>query len=74
MKRSLGLVLLLLSGGLAPALGQDPRDAVILDPTHHHVILENDHVQIFEVLADLTRPVPCTAIRQRPSSASAHRA
>jgi quercetin dioxygenase-like cupin family protein len=51
MKRSLGLVLLLLSGGLAPALGQDPRDAVILDPTHHHVILENDHVRIFEVLA-----------------------
>ena len=51
MKGSLGLVLLFLLGGAASAVGQDARDAVALDPTHHHVILENDHVRIFEVLA-----------------------
>ena len=26
------------------------RDAVTLDPTHHHVLFENDHVRVFEVL------------------------
>lgn len=26
-------------------------DAVDVDPTHHHVIMENDHVRVFEVLA-----------------------
>jgi quercetin dioxygenase-like cupin family protein len=26
-------------------------DAVAVDPSHHHVILENDHVRVFEVLA-----------------------
>jgi quercetin dioxygenase-like cupin family protein len=51
MKRSLGLGLLFLLGGASTATGQDAKDAVALDPTHHHVILENDHVRIFEVLA-----------------------
>ena len=51
MKSSLGLVLLFLLGGAATAVGQDARDAVALDPTHHHVILENDHVRVFEALA-----------------------
>lgn len=50
MKRSLGLVLLLLFGAAPAATAQDARDAVALDPTHHHVILENDHVRVFEVL------------------------
>lgn len=27
------------------------RDAVAVDPDHHHVILENDYVRVFEVLA-----------------------
>ena len=27
------------------------KDAVAVDPTHHHVILDNDHVRIFKVLA-----------------------
>lgn len=36
----------------APAAGElGPKDAVAVDPTHHHVILENDHVRVFEVLA-----------------------
>lgn len=51
MRRSSGLLLLFLSAWTATALAQDARDAVALDPTHHHVILENDHVRIFEVLA-----------------------
>lgn len=50
MKRCLGLVLLALFGA-TEALGQDARDAVALDPTHHHVVLENDYVRVFEVLA-----------------------
>ncbi len=37
----------------AAAEGADPgaRDAVAVDPDHHHVILENDYVRVFEVLA-----------------------
>ena len=50
MKRRLGLVLLLLFGAAPAATAQDASDAVALDPTHHHVILENDHVRVFEVL------------------------
>jgi quercetin dioxygenase-like cupin family protein len=33
------------------ASAQTSRDAVAVDPTHHHVIMENDHVRVFEVLA-----------------------
>ena len=51
MKSSLGMILVFLLGGAATALGQDARDAVALDPDHHHVILENDDVRIFEVMA-----------------------
>lgn len=29
----------------------DSGDAVALDPTHHHVLFENDHVRVLEVLA-----------------------
>jgi quercetin dioxygenase-like cupin family protein len=34
------------------AQAQGARDAVAVDPTHHHVILENDRVRVFEVIAD----------------------
>jgi hypothetical protein len=51
MKRTLALLNLALFGIVQAATGQDARDAVALDPTHHHVILENDHVRVFEVLA-----------------------
>lgn len=30
---------------------QSPRDAVAVDPAHHHVIMENERVRVFEVLA-----------------------
>jgi quercetin dioxygenase-like cupin family protein len=33
------------------AQAQDSRDAVVVDPTHHKVILENDRVRVFEALA-----------------------
>ncbi len=38
--------------GKAPAaVARAANDPVTVDPTHHHVILENDHVRVFEVLA-----------------------
>ncbi len=39
------------SGRVPPKVAPPPSDAVTVDPTHHHVIFENDHVRIFEVLA-----------------------
>ncbi len=51
MSRYLGLVALFLFGTAPAAIGQDARDAVTVDPTHHHVILENDHVRVFEAMA-----------------------
>jgi hypothetical protein len=46
-----GLVLLVFLASTREAMGQDASDAVVLDPIHHHVIMENDHVRVFEVLA-----------------------
>jgi hypothetical protein len=52
MKRSLGLVVAFLLGGAVSALTQSgSRDAVAVDPAHHHVIMENARVRVFEVLA-----------------------
>jgi hypothetical protein len=51
MKRSLTLVLAFLLGGAVNALTQGSRDAVAVDPTHHHVIMENPRVRVFEVMA-----------------------
>jgi quercetin dioxygenase-like cupin family protein len=52
MKIHLGLavplLLLTLSSGAA---AQGARDAVALDPTHHNVLFENDHVRVFRALA-----------------------
>ncbi len=33
------------------AFAQSAPDAVAVDPTHHQVFLENDHVRVFQVLA-----------------------
>jgi sugar/nucleoside kinase (ribokinase family) len=46
---TLGLVVLLACAAAATAQAVD--DAVAVDPTRHHVILENDHVRVFEALA-----------------------
>lgn len=42
------LLLLVFSSGLG---AQESRDAVALDPTHHNVLFENDHVRVFRALA-----------------------
>jgi quercetin dioxygenase-like cupin family protein len=49
MKRSLMLALACLMGASTHA--QSSKDAVAVDPTHHHVIMDNDRVRVFEVLA-----------------------
>ncbi len=41
-------LLLVLSSGVG---AQESRDAVALDPTHHNVLFENDHVRVFRALA-----------------------
>ena len=33
------------------AIAQASPDAVAVDPTHHHVLLENEHVRVFRALA-----------------------
>jgi quercetin dioxygenase-like cupin family protein len=45
------LLMLLLVAVAIPALAQRAPDAVEIDPTHHHVLFENDHVRVFEALA-----------------------
>jgi quercetin dioxygenase-like cupin family protein len=45
---SLAVPLLLLS---SVAAAQTSRDAVAIDPTHHNVLFENDHVRVFRALA-----------------------
>lgn len=38
-------------GSPPAAVARAASDPVTVDPGHHHVILENDHVRVFEVLA-----------------------
>jgi quercetin dioxygenase-like cupin family protein len=52
MKKAPSLVLAFLLGGGATAVTQSTKDAVEVDPTHHHVILENPKVRVFEVMAE----------------------
>jgi hypothetical protein len=58
MKRSLGLLAAFALGVGVSALtlsaqsAQGSRDAVVVDPTHHHVVMENDRVRVFEVQAE----------------------
>lgn len=51
MKRSAMLVSALIACSAFAARAQAPEDAVAVDPDHHHVIMENDRVRVFEVLA-----------------------
>jgi quercetin dioxygenase-like cupin family protein len=51
MNRSLSLVVAFLLGGAVTALTQSSKDAVDVDPTHHHVIMDNPRVRVFEVMA-----------------------
>jgi hypothetical protein len=54
MKRSLAVILAFLVGVGMTALAQNaqsPKDAVAIDPTHHHVVLDNARVRAYEVMA-----------------------
>lgn len=51
MRNRLGLVVSLLIATPAMASAQGSPDAVAIDPTHHHVLFENDHVRVFRALA-----------------------
>ena len=52
MRKFVGL-LFVFSLGVAAALAaaQKAPDAVIIDPDVHHVVMENDHVRVFEARA-----------------------
>lgn len=50
MTSRLSLLLAFSLAGSPAAVAQTAPDAVEVDPTHHHVIMENDHVRVFEVL------------------------
>lgn len=58
MKRSLTLLCAFFVGASVSALtqsahtAQSSRDAVAVDPAHHHVVMENERVRVFEVLAE----------------------
>lgn len=52
MKTSLMLLAAVSAAAAFGARAQGARDAVAVDPDHHHVILENERVRVFEVLAD----------------------
>jgi quercetin dioxygenase-like cupin family protein len=51
MKTSSLLLGIVCATAAVGAQAQDSRDAVAVDPVHHHVILENDRVRVFEALA-----------------------
>jgi quercetin dioxygenase-like cupin family protein len=58
MKRNLVLTLSLVVGLGLSAWAQRSRDAVAIDPDVHHVVLENEHVRVFEAKAAPGRKSP----------------
>lgn len=52
MRRLIGLLLAFILGvGLTAARAQKVKDAVAVDPDVHNVVLENEHVRVFEARA-----------------------
>ncbi|MGH9862784.1 MAG: hypothetical protein ACRD35_05100 [Candidatus Acidiferrales bacterium] len=52
MRKQLSLLIAFVLGiGLATALAQKSKDATVVDPDVHNVVLENDHVRVFEARA-----------------------
>jgi quercetin dioxygenase-like cupin family protein len=57
MKRNFAVLTAFVIGASVTALAQNaftaksPKDAVTVDPVHHHVVMENDRVRVFEVQA-----------------------
>ncbi|MFQ5737732.1 MAG: cytoplasmic protein [Acidobacteriota bacterium] len=49
MDKKLGLLLAFLLGmGVATLAAQKATDSTVVDPDAHHVVLENEHVRVFE--------------------------
>ena len=49
MTKKLGLLLSFLLGiGIATLSAQKATDSTVVDPDVHHVVLENEHVRVFE--------------------------
>ena len=51
-RSSLAAIAVFLAAGAAAA-PQASRDAVLVDPDHHHVVLENDRYRVYENIASL---------------------
>lgn len=58
MSRSLTFVVSFLAGIALLAGAQKAKDAVAADPDFHHVVMENEHVRVFEGLASPGRTSP----------------
>lgn len=59
MRRKLALLLAFcLGAGLATAVAQKSKDATIVDPDVHQVVLENEHIRVFEARAAAGRKSP----------------
>ena len=50
-RRLVACLVLCLGVGLATVWAQKSKDATVVDPDVHHVVLENDHVRVFEARA-----------------------
>lgn len=51
MRKHFGTVALMLLATSLTAGAQGAPDAVTVDPTHHNLLMENDHVRVFRALA-----------------------
>lgn len=51
MRKCMTTVAAMVLAASAPVAAQRAPDAVAVDPTHHNVLFENDHVRVFRALA-----------------------
>jgi hypothetical protein len=58
MKRYVGIFFSLVVGVALVAAAQRAKDAVAIDPDVHHVVMENEHVRVFEARAAHGRKSP----------------
>lgn len=61
MTKALGFMVVFLLGSATVLSAQSSKDPVVVDPTHHNVTLENEHVRVFEVLASAGAKSPMHA-------------
>lgn len=58
MRRTLSVVISFVVGAVLVVAAQRARDAVAIDPDVHNVVMENEHVRIFEAKAAPGRKSP----------------